>query len=578
MNQTTACPLDCYDACRIGVDESGHFRGDKTHPVTQGFLCPHLNYYEEMPRLQKPTMNGCAVTMEEALEILSEVLLKSAPDTLYYRGSGNVGLMQRSVEHFFAARDATGTKGSLCDGAGEAGILLGRGINYVLSPKMLEDSEVIVFWGRNPHVTHSHLLPSLREKKIIVIDPIKTKIAQQADLYLQIKPHCDIHLALLLSRFAMIEGLHDVEFLEAFGSGYNDFYELTQTVRIKATLNRIDLSLGQIGSMLEMIQGKKTTILVGAGVQKYTNGSDVLRAIDGFGAILGLFGKTGCGVSYLGDSTQGLDLPFRTISKRVPKPTVDFSKYGCVFVQGGNPLSQMPNSAKVISEFAQAGFRVYFGLHDNETSRAADLVIPAKSFAEKNDIRSSYGDYTLQPMRQVRESDIGIGEYDLAAHLCEHFGIMIPLEEEALRLLESQIETVDGVGYRRNRPNIPYEEEFATDSGEFEFIEEIDLDSDTSGDFFLITAKYPRSLNSQFKRASGVYLHPECGFAEGERVLISSPCGSVEMEVKFDERLRCDCLLIYSGTPGVNLLTPSMISLEGESAVYQEYKVKVKKC
>lgn len=569
--------MDCYDACRIVTNEAGHFRGDKEHPITQGFLCPHLNHYDETVRLLKPTMKGQEITMSEALEILTEAL-KSDPDTLYYRGSGNVGLMQRSVEHFFAAMDATGTKGSLCDGAGEAGILLGRGSNHILSPQMLSESDVIVFWGRNPSVTHPHLLPLLRGKKIIVIDPIKTKIAEQADLHLQISPHCDVHLALLLSRFAMIEGLHDVEYLETFGSGFNDFYELTQTVRIKATLDMMDLSLGQIGSMLEMIQGKKTAILVGVGVQKYRNGADVLRAIDGFGAILGLFGKAGCGVSYLGDSTQGLDLPFRTISKRVAKPTVNFSKYGCVFVQGGNPLSQMPNSGKVVSEFARAGFRVYFGLHDNETSRAADLVIPAKSFAEKNDIRSSYGDYTLQPMRQVRESDIGIGEFDLAAHLCEHFGIMIPSEEEALRLLESQIETIEGVGYRCNRPNIPYEEGFETDSGEFEFIDEIDLNRDTSGDFFLITAKYPRSLNSQFKRSSGVYVHPACGFSEGVSVLISSPSGSVEMEVKFDERLRSDCLLIYSGTPGVNLLTPSLLSFDGMSAVYQEHKVKVEKC
>lgn len=576
--KTTACPLDCYDACRIIADGSGRFKGDKAHPVTQGFLCPHLNHYTDTARIQIPTMQGREITMQEALDILAEIL-QTKPDTLYYRGSGNVGLMQRSTEHFFAAMDATGTSGSLCDGAGEAGILAGRGINYVLSPQMLSESEVIVMWGRNPHVTHSHLLPALNGKQIIVIDPVKTKIAEQADLHIRIKPHYDLHLALLLSRFAMIEGLHDAEFLEAYGSGHNDFYELTQTVRIKATLDAMDVSLGQIGSMLEMMQGKKTAFLIGAGVQKYRNGADVLRAIDALGAMLGLFGKAGCGVSYLGDSMQGIDLPFRSIAKRVPKPTVDFSKYGCVFVQGGNPLSQMPSSAKVASEFAQAGFRVYFGLHENETSRAADLVIPAKSFAEKNDIRSSYGDYTLQVMSQVSQSDVGIGEYELAAHLCGRFGIMIPTEEEALEHLSSQIETADGVGYRRNRPDIPYQEGFLTDSGEFEFIDEIDLNSEEDeGSFYMITAKFPGSLNSQFRRPSGVYLHPACGYAEGDTVEISSPSGSARMDVRYDERLRGDCILIYSGTPGVNRLTPSVLSYEGKSAVYQEHKVKVKKC
>jgi anaerobic selenocysteine-containing dehydrogenase len=514
--------------------------------------------------------------MEEALTLLKDAL-NSSKETLYYRGSGNVGLMQRSVEHFFAAIYATGTHGSLCDGAGEAGVLLGRGINYILTPQMLAESEVIIFWGRNPHVTHSHILPFLNGKQIIVIDPIKTKMAEKADVYIQIKPHCDLHLALLLSRFAIIEGLHDTDFLEEFGSGYNDFYELTQTVRIKATLDMIDVSLGEIGSILEMIKGKKTAIMVGAGVQKYRNGSDVLRAIDGLGAILGLFGKIGSGVSYLGDSLSGIELPFNTISKRVAKPTVDFSRYGCVFIQGGNPLAQLPNSAKIRSEFAKTGFSVYFGLHENETSKVADLVIPAKSFAEKNDIRSSYGDYTIQLMPQIRLSDVGISEYALAAYLCEHFKKPILSEKEALDMLEAQIETVEGIGYRRNRPTLPYKEGFKTDTGEFEFVDEMDLNIDADGDFFLISAKHSQSLNSQFRRPFGVYIHPSCGFAEGEEVVLSSPSGSAEMEVRWDERLRCDCILIYSGTPGVNDLTPSMLSYEGDSAVYQEFKLKVTK-
>ncbi|MCK9373242.1 MAG: molybdopterin-dependent oxidoreductase [Sulfuricurvum sp.] len=577
MNQITACPLDCYDACRIVVETSGRFRGDKNHPVTNGYLCPHLNHYSKTQRLLTPSFRGGEISMDEALGMLADFLQKS-PETLYYRGSGNIGLMQRSVEHFFAAMDATGTKGSLCDGAGEAGVLLGRGENWVLSPSMLTEAEVIVVWGRNLHVTHSHLVPILSGKKIIVIDPIKTALAQQADLHLQIKPHCDVHLALLLSRFAMIEGMHDVDFLEEFGTGYNDFYELTQTVRIKATLDMIDLSLGDIGAVLEIVRGKRTAILVGAGVQKYRNGADVLRSIDAFGALLGLFGKRGSGVSYLGDSLKGIELPFRSISKRVAKPAVDFSRYGCVFIQGGNPLAQMPDSSKVEREFAQAGYRVYFGLHDNETARSADLVIPAKSFDEKSDVRSSYGDYTMQPMRQIHQSEIGISEYDLAAFLSNHFGLMIPSEEEALALLASQIETVEGVGYRRSRPAVPYEKGFATDSGEFEFMDEIDLSMDQSEGFFLITAKFSGSLNSQFRRPSGVYFHPDCGFSQGERVVLQSPNGSVVMEVKYDERLRRDCLLIYSGTVGVNHLTPSQLSDEGMSAVYQETKIKVEKC
>ena len=574
MSQTTACPLDCYDACRIVVTEDGKLKGDKSHPITRGYLCPHLNHFREEERLIAPKLRGEEISMDNAIDTLVEALKNSKSDqVLYYRGSGNVGLMQRAPEHFFGSIKAVGTSGSLCDGAGEAGILLGRGSNEVVPPQMILESDVIIFWGRNPHTTHSHLLPFLEGKIIIVIDPVQTQMAKSADLHIQIRPHCDLPLALLLSRFAIIEGLHDVEFLENHASEYNDFYELTQSVRIKATLDAIDVSLGEIGTMLELMKGKKSIIFVGVGVQKYRDGADILRSIDGFGAVMGLFGKRGCGVSYLGNSLSTIELPFKSISNRVSKASVDFSKYNCVFIQGANPLAQMPHSSGIKSGFSSAGFSVYFGLYENETSREADLVIPAKTFLEKNDFRSSYGDYTLQEMPQLFESEIGISEYDLTKRVCEAFGVEIENELFYLDHFRNQMDIRDGVGYRRNSLEIPYEEGFV--NGEFEFLDTIDLDIGDSEGFYLITSKYPKGLNSQFRRPNGVYFHPASGFEEGERVRLSSSFGEVEMAVKHDECLRDDSLLIYSGTPNVNVLTPPYLSYEGESAVYQEIKIKV---
>ncbi|MDD5387277.1 MAG: molybdopterin-dependent oxidoreductase [Sulfuricurvum sp.] len=578
MGQTTACPLDCYDACRIFVDVNGKIKGDKTHPVTQGYLCPHLNHFNGFQRLSQPRYNGKIITMNEAIEILLQRLQTAkAEKTLFYRGSGNIALMQRSMDHFFGQMGATGTRGSLCDGAGEAGILAGRGVNYPLSPSMIDECEVVIVWGKNPHTTHSHLLPFLKNKKIIVIDPIKTSLAQNADIHIQIKPHCDIHLALLLSRFTVIEGMHDKEFLEKHASEYEEFYELTQTVRIKATLDAIDVTLGQIGSILELIHGKKTVILVGVGVQKYQNGSDAVRAIDGFAALLGLFGKRGCGVSFLGSSKEGLTLPFISMHKSVPFPTINFSNFETVFVQGGNPLAQMPNSAKVREEFANTEFKIYFGLYENETSYASNLVIPAKTFLEKNDIRASYGDFTLQKMSKLCKSEIGISEYALSKLLSDHFNLLLPGEEECLEMLSEQMESIDGVSLKKNRPNIPYGDGFATNSGEFEFMDEVDLSFRDDEGLFLITPKSLRSLNSQFHREKEIFLHPECGFDEGETVKVSNKVGSISLVVHYDSRLRHDCALIYTGTPEVNVLTPSLLSFEGENAVYQEFKIKVEK-
>jgi len=124
----------------------------------------------------------------------------------------------------------------------------------------------------------------------------------------------------------------------------------------------------------------------------------------------------------------------------------------------------------------------------------------------------------------------------------------------------------------------PYAEEFATDSGNFEFLEEFedDFDDETEG-LWLVTPKSPHSLNSQFRRERHVYLHPSHGFREEERVRVVSEHGSVELPVRLTDDVREDCVLIYAGTPGVNYLTPPIKSLFGKSACYQEVKVTLEK-
>jgi anaerobic selenocysteine-containing dehydrogenase len=578
MSLKTACPLDCYDACSVIVEENA-LRGDKAHPYTHGYLCPHLNHYAKHARITTPRYKGEAISMDEALQLLKEKIGEcDASRILHYRGSGNLGLMQRATDHFYASYGSTLTEGSLCDGAGQAGILEGRGKNYVVGPEQIEKAEVVILWGRNPHTTNAHLLPHLKGKKVIVIDPVRTKAAEEAAFYLQIKPHGDLYLALLLTRFIIIEGLQDIAFLDAYAKEYEEFYELTQTVRIKAALDAIDVSLGDIGTILELIRGRKTVILAGVGIQKYRNGADVMRAIDGLGAVLGLFGKEGCGVSFLGDSVGGIEDPFNHQARRVAKADAAFSDFDLVFIQGANPLNQMPDTNRVKASLEQVPTVVYFGLHENETSAAADLVIPAKSFLEKEDIRSSYGHNAILRMPGAVETETGISEYALAKALCDTFSIAMKEEAVYLEHFASFGEEKNKMMRIKGRPEVPYAEGFDTDDGQFCFLEEADFDFDLENDLFLLTPKSAHSLNSQFNRESKVFLHPDAGYDEGARLRVSSPEGSLELEAAHDKRLRKDCVLIYSGTPGVNSLTSAKLSYEGKNAAYQENKVKVEAC
>jgi len=577
VNKTTACPLDCYDACEITYDE-GKLKGIK-EGHTQGFLCPHLNHYKNYKTIHMPRYKGEEISLQEALTKLKEILASSAhEEILHYRGNGNFGLMQEVTDHFFASYGATLTDGCLCDGAGEAGIIEGRGSNLNMPLGEIAKSEVVIIWGRNPHTTSSHLLPLIKGKTLIVIDPVKTKIAKMADLHIQIKPQGDLYLALLLSRFLHIENGCDEEFLEEYASEFEEFYELTQTVRIKATLDKIDVSLGQIGQMLADVQNKKVAIVCGIGIQKFSDGADVIRAIDAFAVALGLFGKEGCGVAFMGNSKEAITTPFNTKAKRVSKVNTEFGDFKTLFVQGSNPLSQMPDSLRVKESIKKVQNLIYFGLYENETSEMADLIIPAKSFLYKDDVRTSYSHNAMMHMNKVSDEEYGISEYDLSSYLCKEFALEIKEEEFYLHHFKNfAVEIKDGSWHVKNRDEIPYKDGFDTDDGEFLFLEELNIDFDMTEKLFLVTPKSAQSLNSQFNREECVYLNAAQGFGEGEEVTVSSACGSVKLKVKIDDDVREDCVLIYSGTKGVNNLTSSKHSLDGKNAVYQENKVEVKR-
>jgi anaerobic selenocysteine-containing dehydrogenase len=593
----TACGLDCYDACRILVknDDPLKIEGDREHPAGNGALCIKLNkFIFETPRIEKPRINGVEASMEEALQAVAEAF--RAKRSLLWRGSGNVGVMQEVTNLFMEKIGGSLTKGSLCDGAGDAGILAGRGVNKMLPLEQIQKADTVVVWGRNLTVTNAHLMPFLEDKKIVVIDPVKTPIAKKADFHLQIKPRTDYYVAILLARFIFMENSEDKTWMDKFASSYEDFYDYTREHRIKAILEYIGIDLEDMGRMLEYLRNQKVVFLVGVGVQKYTIGSYVLHAIDSLAATLGLFGKEGCGVSYLGNSKWGFENPFDVNCSRESKVVTAFSDFETVFVQGGNPAESMPDSLCVERELQSVENLIYFGLYENETSKRAKIVLPAKNFFEKEDIRLSYGHHYVEPMQKIKDADFGISEYDLTKKLFDAFGFDgLQSEEYYLRFWldqcrRDQWDNFLSPGYEM----LPYADGFGESRREeFVFIDDYNDDfintkhfkkhrkgnQEKQKDqlFWLISSKAVKTLNTQFLRENKVQLHPALGYKEGETVHISSEYGSYEFTVKLNEDVRRDCVLITNNTRGINRLTPSIVSEEGESACYQEVKVQIKR-
>ena len=567
----TTCPLDCFDGCSIEVDENLNLRGEKSHPITQGYLCHHMNNFHKFARIEKPTLHGKEISIEEALSIVKE---KKEKNSLYYKGSGNLGVMQGITKLAFANSDIA--KGSLCEGAGSFGIEEGRGVDLTWGPTHVEKSEVVVIWGRNPSVTNSHMLPSLKGKTIIVIDPYKTDIAKRADLHVNIKPRGDIYLAMLLSRMAYMEQMEDEEFIENRTENFDYFIDFVNSKPIVMLEYRSGISMIEAQEMLSMIKGKKVSFLLGVGLQKYSFGHSVFRSIDSFAAMLGLFGKVGCGVGYLSSSDFGYAKPLQSKNKHtVYKPNVDFSNYDFVFIQGGNPVNQAPCTPKVKEGLAKARFVVYFGLYENETSKMADLIIPAKTFLEKDDLKLSYGQEYVGEMPKISDTKIGISEYEL----CKELGVELRSEQNYIKEIRDSNSVIrDGRLISKIYENVPYEKEFYTDSGKFEFFDDFYDDfkeEDLEEGFYLLSAKHNKSLNSQFQTEQYLYVPISLGLRDEQKITLTNEIYECEYTVKNDENLRDDCMLLYSGHKNANMLTPNVMSDEGKCAIYQELKCQI---
>ncbi len=593
MKKTTACALDCYDACKIVVDNEGKLKADADHPFGNGALCSVLNRYMPKSRvIKEPSIDGRVVSMDEALDECADVLLRSTK-SLLWRGSGNVGVMQEITNLLMQRIGGYLTHGSLCDGAGAAGIIASRGLIKNPPLEQIKKSESVVVWGRNPTVTNSHMMPFLEGKNLIVIDPVTTQIAKKADIHLRIAPRSDYYLAIILARFVFMAGREDVKWLDSFASEYEDFYDFTREHRIKSILNYIGTDIGELGNVLDLIYEKKCLFLVGTGVQKYSTGSYVLQAIDALAACLGLFGKEGCGVHYLGDSKLGFENPFEVTLKSLPKATTAFEEFETVLVQGGNPAHSMPNSSKVRKSLESVKNLIYFGLHENETSKRARIVIPAKTFLQKDDIRLSYTHHYVQRMRDVQGTKYGISEYEFVEELFKRMNLpKLEPQEYYLEFWLSQCKKLDEDLYRSPAYEpIPYADGFGCDcEDEFRFIDQYedefmqtksfytiraDEESDADDEYWLLTPKSPHSINSQFERDKRVFVHPSLGFLDSQKVKLISSYSEAVFEVCNSEDVRDDCVVVYSSSIDVNMLTPPILSEHGDSACFQEVKVKI---
>jgi len=524
--KTTACPMDCFDGCEV-IYQNGSCKPSVTHPITQGSLCKPFGYLLQEKNI---TNDNIDIVLEQTKAVLSQKNKK----ILYYKGSGNMGVLQNIPKIFFDKLGATIAQGSLCDDAGGAGIQWGRQHNTNPPIEELLSSDVIVVWGRNLTVTSKHLYKLIKDKIFVTIDPYKTQIAYKSEIFFQIPPKGDYSL------------------IQQFNNMLNN----------RSFDDKVLIDLGvtkkQIENFINLLQGKKVSFLLGIGFQKYKEGGQITHEIEKFASNFNVFDGINKGVWYLSNSHY----PYENRISINPKktdiyPSIDFGNYDIVFIQGANPVVSAPNTQKVIKGLKKA-FVIFFGTTLNDSAKYANIVIPAKTFLQKKDVRLCYGHDEIIHCDICQDTTKAISEYHFTHYMMEQFGF------GSLLSLDEYLEPYSLPA--KPKPKISFIKH------NIDPILPLDISEDK---FYLLTSKYENTLNSQFKSTNDVYIHPDNNYTDGEKIIIQSKYGVIETFVKNDLNVHPKGLLFYAGNKLVNYLTPDAASDMGDNAIFQDVVLKI---
>jgi anaerobic selenocysteine-containing dehydrogenase len=439
----TACPHDCPSTCALEVElldngRIGRLHGAADNSYTDGVICAKVARYAERvhhrDRLTQPLRRigekgiGRAafepVSWDEALEITATAFEKAvARDGLEavfpYHYAGTMGLVMRDgMDRFRHALGYTRQHSTICNTIADAGWQAGIGVKYGVDPREMAKSDLIIVWGGNPVATQINVMTQIakarkeRGAKLVVVDPYRTATAQAADLHLMPRPGTDGALIAALINVMFRDGYADWDYMREYTDAPDDLaaHVAQKTPQWAAEITGIDAA--QIEALARLYgQTDRAFIRVGYGFTRSRNGAANMHGVTCLPSVTGKWKHEGGGALYSNaalykiDMTRIMGLDARDKSVRI----LDQSRLGAILcgetdalaggppvramlIQNTNPMVVCPESAKV-----HEGFRrddLFVCVHEQfmtETAAMADIVLPATTFLEHEDIYQAGG-------------------------------------------------------------------------------------------------------------------------------------------------------------------------------------------
>ena len=291
-----------------------------------------------------------------------------------------------------------------------------------IPPEMAEDAKLIVVWGNNASACNLHLVRRMRraQKKgarVVVIDPRRIKVAEQADLHLAVQPGTDLLLAWAVATELERTGGIDLPFVEANVLGYEAFMERAREWPAERAATECGLEAEDIRRFAHWIaEAEPVVFALGNGLERCRTGGSGIRAAIALPAIAGKLGKTGGIVLGAGNAfpktlakLQRPDLaPAGTrtlnildVGRHLADDDLD-PPIRALFIYNHNPAVVHPDQSTMHRGLAREEiFTVGIDLVMTDSMAFCDIVLPAATNFEHDDLYPAYGQHWLQRAEAV---------------------------------------------------------------------------------------------------------------------------------------------------------------------------------
>ena len=358
----------------------------------------------------------------------------------------DIYMVQKMVRTCFGTNN-TDNCARVCHSASVAGLAMTLGSGAMTNPigDITSDVDVILLVGSNPEEAHPVVGMQIRQAvangtKLIVVDPRTIGLAKHADVHLKLKPGTNVAFANGMMNVFITENLIDEKFIAERTEGFEKLKKivLDYTPEKVAEICHIDADDLRKAARL-YAKAKKAPIIYCLGVTEHSTGTEGVMSMSNMAMMVGKLGRSGCGVNPLRGQNNvqgGCDMGAQpndfpgyqkiVLNGQVNEPVVQkFEKAWGVtlnrkpglhatevfpaairgdvrglYIYGEDPVVTDPDTHHIIKALKSLDFFVVQELFMTETAALADVILPGRSYLEKEGTFSN----TERRVQRVRKA------------------------------------------------------------------------------------------------------------------------------------------------------------------------------